>query len=366
MEKNTLLNTLNLEGATSAEVFKLLDFLPYPFIIAEEQGPSLKHLHFNSAFISLFGYTLEELPKIEDWFSAAYPDETYRNALLAEWNEALAKTQIAGRDYTQMSGRITTKFGNEVWCSAKMGQVGKYHLISFINQNDDLKKQEMLETFNENNITLLSLIGHDIREPLANLVTLIDLFEAGETSKEEFIGMVKQVKDRATQVHDLVETTVRWAKTNFNNFKVVNNDVGVLSLVNKSLAIFTDKISKKKLTIKTDISDNARLITDTDILNAIIRNLLANAIKFSGVGSEIKIDYVDHTLSISDEAGGMSPKMVKAIFDMEYQTDTGNSEERGIGIGLKLVQEMVSKLGAKLEVKTEENMGTTVSILLRH
>lgn len=75
---------------------KVADFLPYPFIIAEDFGDTHLNTYLNEKFLQEIGYTLDEIPTIDNWYAKAYPDENYRNQVISSWNqsEMMPKTRI--------------------------------------------------------------------------------------------------------------------------------------------------------------------------------------------------------------------------------------------------------------------------------
>ena len=77
-----------------------------PLAIAILDGDQGEYL--NPKFVETFGYTLEDMPQVEDWFRLAYPDPNYRRKTIVNWEKALEQ---AGRE-----GRPTEVFEVEVTC----------------------------------------------------------------------------------------------------------------------------------------------------------------------------------------------------------------------------------------------------------
>ena len=107
---------------------------------------------------------------------------------------------------------------------------------------------------------------------------------------------------------------------------------------------------------------------DYNILSIALRNLLTNAIKFSDkqgniwINAEKKTDTV--VLSVKDEGVGMSNEQIKELQAQQQSSSAGTAGEKGTGLGLYLVQELLQKINARLEVSSEKGKGSTFSIVI--
>ena len=105
---------------------------------------------------------------------------------------------------------------------------------------------------------------------------------------------------------------------------------------------------------------------DYDILNIALRNLLTNAIKYSPGQSNITLSAVqkDGTvfLSVKDEGVGLSPQQIRNILLKENESTAGTQGEKGSGLGLFLVQELLQKINATLSVESEPGKGSNFII----
>ena len=73
-------------GVGAIEFAKVLNFLPYPFAVSAARGDhGQTSLFFNNKFTEEIGYTIEEMPTIQEWFYVSYPEERYRQEIIAEW-----------------------------------------------------------------------------------------------------------------------------------------------------------------------------------------------------------------------------------------------------------------------------------------
>ena len=93
----------------SEEHFRLLTKLsPFPLCVTDETEIQ----YVNDRFTSAFGYRREDIPSGEKWFEMAYPDEKYREAVKASWNEAMGKSKSTGKPFEPQEYWVTCKDGS--------------------------------------------------------------------------------------------------------------------------------------------------------------------------------------------------------------------------------------------------------------
>jgi signal transduction histidine kinase len=108
---------------------------------------------------------------------------------------------------------------------------------------------------------------------------------------------------------------------------------------------------------------------DRDMIEAIFRNLISNAIKFTQPGGEVCISARENgknwIFSVKDNGKGMSREDVKKIIGGISFTTSGTEEEKGHGLGMQLVQGFIQKHNSRLEIHSEIDQGTTFSFALQ-
>jgi len=125
----------------------------------------------------------------------------------------------------------------------------------------------------------------------------------------------------------------------------------------------------KNISLKYSPTNDIELFTDKNILGTILRNLIANAIKFTNYGGHIEVvtttDQHQVEISINDNGVGMTAETIGKIFDLSTNvTLPGTANENGSGLGLVLCKEFVEKLGGKLWVESEVGNGSNFKFTL--
>ncbi|WP_167883578.1 histidine kinase dimerization/phosphoacceptor domain -containing protein [Leptospira ognonensis] len=108
----------------------LIDISPIPYALNDDQD---RILFLNKSFLSTFGYSLEEIPTLSDWWPKAYPDESYRHWVASQWAERLEAAKKSQTPFEPLELKIICKDGSEkkVVCSATMfdEEADNIHLV---------------------------------------------------------------------------------------------------------------------------------------------------------------------------------------------------------------------------------------------
>lgn len=228
----------------------------------------------------------------------------------------------------------------------------------------DLKEQEKLIADHE---ILLDTISHDIKNPLTNLVTAIELFKnVSPNDEKEFKSLLKIVDNALTKMHKLIKELTEVRKED-HKYKA-----------GEELLNFEHVLEDVRLTLNDNIiAANAIIISEINIseltfsrrkLRSIIYNLINNAIKFKSPERQPKIvvttnkenDYI--IIAVKDNGMGIEESKFETIFSKYYRSE--NAIE-GSGIGLYLVKEIVNNAGGKILLKSQLDKGTEFQVYLK-
>ena len=341
---------------------KVADFLPYPFIIAEIIDGIHLNTHLNEKFIQEISYTLEEIPTIEAWYEHAYPDETYRQSVINNWDQEERETVREGKASLKKKSLVTRKDGSKHWYEIKATVIGMVHVVAFVDLDKEILLQEELKNKNLNNDRMLSILGHDLRSPIANLMAISSMAVDADITDGEFTEVIKLINAQSAHVLELLDNTMHWSKLNFNAITVNLSEIGLHGLINCIIATFHTSIENKKLNVQLDTSKMETVTSDVEILTIIVRNLLSNAIKFTPENGSIEIRSQNNQLIISDSGTGMSQTMIDALRKQQYNSKKGTNNEPGTGLGLQLVVNLSEKINCSLEIESEESKGTIMRL----
>jgi signal transduction histidine kinase len=235
---------------------------------------------------------------------------------------------------------------------------------AILEQGKVLQEQaEQLKEMNRLKDKLFSIISHDLRGPLNSVHAMINLSGKEQLSPEELQQMMPEVNKQLALTNNLVESLLLWAKSQFSgeplSFEVFAPD----DIIAEAIELFQAQISHKQITIRQLAARNASVYANKNAYSLIIRNLLANAIKFTQEKGLIVIDYqeADGQLitSIQDSGIGISPENMQALFGSNMLQRQGTAQEKGTGLGLIFAKEFAEKSGGAIWATSEQGRGTT-------
>jgi PAS domain S-box-containing protein len=233
-------------------------------------------------------------------------------------------------------------------------------------ENEMTELNTELKALNAHKEKLLSVIGHDLRSPVAASLKLAELalMDIDEVSKEELIEYLTKMEVGLQNANELLENLLQWAKNQFNslNFNpVLIHDLK--AVIMNCLKRIMPLAEAKGLLLEASVPEDLKLYADIDMLDAILRNLVSNAIKFSAHG-EVKVvvtmrDY-DILYSVKDTGIGIAEEKISTLFNPALSHTTyGTAGEKGTGLGLELCRDFVEKHQGKIWVESEIGKGTT-------
>lgn len=215
----------------------------------------------------------------------------------------------------------------------------------------------------------IHMLGHDIRNPLQGMLGTVQILHQEEDTLEEkernqFVGMLKISVDR---LNHLINDLLDWAQLESGMVQPLIRKVEIGGLLQKTCGLYHEVASRKNVEIRMNYSQKAEIETDPVMLETIFRNLLSNAIKFSEENSTIEISMLraDDALEVHfrDSGIGMSPEILGNLFKVGgNKSRSGTADEKGSGLGLLLVSELINILGGSVTVDSRENEGTVFSV----
>jgi signal transduction histidine kinase len=355
-------------GIDETDFCKILDFLPYPFILSELRAGVRNNIFHNKKFLEEIGYTPEDIPTIEDWFLHAYPDVRYRNEIIHEWKrrEAIAKNEK--RDFIIMQARIQTKKLGAKWYEVKASIVGQSQFIAFVNIDEEIKRKQELHRLNNHKDTVLSILSHDLRAPLNTLHGALKVITMESMTEDEKLELLRKLSNQVFQLSEFIDTTLHWTKMNFSELIVEQRIIDVKKIAESILNLYSTSWLNKNIQTRISITNRTGAYGDPEVFSIVFRNLISNAIKFTPVGGSIHVydSYRNqqYVLAVENSGSGISQEKISKIFDKDYISETGTLGEKGLGLGLKLCLQLLEKNGGKLEVESPDARKTVFRIIM--
>jgi PAS domain S-box-containing protein len=277
--------------------------------------------------------------------------------------EVLLKSPIDTPRYASVNARLIFENGTLLTTDGSMRDVTVRKL-----QENILKTLNMeLTASNKQKNNLLSIIGHDLRNPISGSLQLLtmtmDDYESSTAGETQISLSI--IREELSGANNLLENLLEWAKSQRNAVSFNPSQVKEMNgLVDRCIQAVSVMSLKKKIVITSQVADGLSLFADTGMLETVIRNLLSNAIKFTHISGEIVLTAVGNDdgvwFSISDNGQGIPKDKIAGLFiESSQYTTFGTQGEKGTGLGLNLCYEFVHKHGGKIWVESIENKGST-------
>ena len=239
---------------------------------------------------------------------------------------------------------------------------------SAINQK---KANLSLQELNNTKDKLFSIIGHDLKAPISTLQELLTLYTSKEISEEEVARLAPKLKQNVDHSSFTLNNLLFWAKTQMNGLTLETKPVSVREQVHSVCEILRARIESKEINIQCDIDKEETLMIDPTHFIIILKNVVSNAIKYSQKGGNIclgckKNDPDNIEISVCDSGMGMDPAKVHAIMNNQtVSSSVGTMNEKGTGIGLQIVHNLVKTNGGDLYIQSNFTEGTCVFLKFR-
>jgi signal transduction histidine kinase len=234
----------------------------------------------------------------------------------------------------------------------------------------ELQNKQLSDTIQLKN-KLFSVIAHDLRSPVVNILYMLNLLKEKEY-KEKYDSFANSSIQYAQQVISLLENMLVWGRDQEDKIKYSPAKLDLADIILTNLSIFKETSDKKDILVNFTQVGNSTAYVDKDLIDIIIRNLLSNAVKYTPRSGRISILLKDKSndgegilLKICDNGIGIPVTKQKYLFTSTEVTSTpGTENERGTGLGLKLCYELVQINKGNISVESKEGEGTCILINL--
>lgn len=328
-------------------------------------------LSANPEFLDLVQYSLEELRTM------------YITDLIVEedWNreQSLRKELLNGeRESYSMEKRYIRKDNTIVWVASHVSgfRENRDTPFNFVDVATDISERKSMELQlkdrNESMNKFISIISHDLRNPVGSIKSLAALMseELSAGDMDSVSEYVQLITSQADHTFNLLINLLDWSKSQVVFQKFQLEEIDLSDVIRETVDQITLMAFNKSLKINVKSPSNLKVHAERNMLATVLRNLLTNAVKFSYENGEINVttteDKKNTIISIEDRGSGMSAAIRKQLFDNGLPVTTpGTANENGTGLGLLLSKEIIELMGGNIWVESEEKKGTTFHFTLR-
>jgi signal transduction histidine kinase len=232
--------------------------------------------------------------------------------------------------------------------------------------NNELKESNAVKD------KLFSVIGHDLRSPLATVRNFLYILEDDEDlTADEKNEVIKNLAENCDASLDTLDKLLKWGQMQIKGVRLNQTVFEPMQVVAKNLLLFKNNAKEKSIKVSNDVDNSIVILADQDQFDFIIRNLLSNAIKFTPGGGNVWISSTQNTqtgytdLRIKDTGIGLPEHRLSEIFDRDNESTDGTNGEKGTSLGLLMCKEYAEANGGKMSAESAEGKGTTFIVSLK-
>ncbi len=224
-----------------------------------------------------------------------------------------------------------------------------------------------------------SIVSHDLRSPfnglMGNAQLMQMILEENGSEDEELKELADTIYSSAKSTHQLLENLLTWSMLQRDDLQPKLEPVDTKQLIQAIIELLEPTAQQKEIQLTENFYTNLMARADLNMVNTILRNLVANALKFTPrlgkviISSRTQMNLKGNTefieLSIEDTGIGINAPDLDKLFKIDvHHTTKGTENEEGAGLGLILCKEMVETQNGRLTIESEPGKGTKVTFTL--
>lgn len=341
----------------------------------ERIGLTLRPIFCTSSIQKVTGYTQADFLTDSKLFLKSIHPSDFSVIKPKLINLLKSRIQLSG----EFEFRIINRQGNIVWVRAKVnlvrtgtGRIQKiFGLVSDVTfrkrAEEELKKStQNLIKLNETKDRFISIISHDLRTPFSSILGFTDLLANDEElSEDERKQYVKYIQESSRSMLALVNSLLDWTRLQTGRIKFEPQKLDISKIISDSINALSGMAIQKGIEVSSSITNPIYLFVDKSLINQVFNNLISNSIKFTNKGGSVIILSEAITNSrfvkfvVKDSGIGIKEEDLSKLFSVDSKfTSEGTAGEKGSGLGLSLVKEIVEKHGGSISVNSEYGVGT--------
>lgn len=222
-----------------------------------------------------------------------------------------------------------------------------------------------LKELNATKDKFFSIIAHDLKNPFNTLMGFSELLleNMDMYNLEQIREYIAIIFETSRTSYSLLENLLDWSRSQTGRIKMEPKEIDISSLVALNIRLLESPARKKSILLQSNIEEKTFAFADKNMIETIVRNLISNAIKFTGEGGNITVEAERNgnvlQVCIVDTGIGIRSESIDKLFRIDQNISTkGTANESGTGLGLILCKEFIERNGGEIWVESEEGKGS--------
>ena len=254
------------------------------------------------------------------------------------------------------------------WCLTPFQEQLKEQLLT----KKSRSSQKSSRYLNKAKDKFFSIISHDLKSPFNSILGFTEILREQNTilEDEEREQIFNSLYTSTRNIYNLLNNLLHYSRFQAGLVEFDPHPIQLLEVIKQNINILEGTALKKQIYLINNLKEEIIVLSDAEMLNSILRNLINNAIKFTRESGEISINASIETgfakIKVTDSGIGMNKETMAGLFKIDSKKSTlGTNKEEGTGLGLLLVKEFVEKNGGQIFVKSEVGKGSEFSFTLK-
>ena len=220
----------------------------------------------------------------------------------------------------------------------------------------------------------LARMSHEIRTPMNGIIGMTEIALRENQSEQVRIDCLKKVRSSSDYLLGLLNDILDMSKIESGKMTLIRDSFDMSALLEELHPVLNGEFAKKSQNFRMDVRLTHRWFRgDALRISQVLVNLLGNAAKYSGVGTEILLTVTESAgengaaqvyFAVTDHGTGISEKDRQRIFGVFEQLDSTTSHRQGSGLGLAICNRLIHMMNSEIHLESELGKGSTFSFTL--
>lgn len=321
----------------------------------------------------MLGYEPKEInTKATSWLNLVHPED------LPKVKQAANEHETGKTDTFKVEHRLKTKDGNYKWI-LNWGKIVEYDkdgkpvraLGTHINIHNRKVTEEKLKYLNETKNRLFSIIGHDLKNPLSDIIGFSELLRINfhKYPSEKVEKFHELIFSSAKTTQNLLDNLLQWSRFHSGELLFKPEYFNLEEIITNCFILFKSKAESKEIDLRSEITTPIEVYADKRMIETVLRNLISNAIKYTHKGGDIKLysaTQKDKIIVVVEDTGiGIKNEDAENLFAKDSQLSlNGTTGEKGTGLGLIICKDFIDKHNERIWVESEHGKGSAFKFTL--